>query len=104
MKPKDTLKVLKPTFVINFFKSRAGLAVMAMLIELTALAFKPESVASAVVKLWRPARPSPTKPSAAKPVAPKTTAPASTQGGATLATDKTGYLGGATVTITGSGF
>src|SRR5262245_19566269 len=104
MKPKDTLKVLKPTFVINFFKSRAGLAVMAILIALTALAFNPDSVASAVGKLWRGAKPSPTKTRTAKPVAPKSTAPATTQRGATLATDKSGYLAGETVTVTGSGF
>src|SRR5215475_7805627 len=104
MKPKDTLKVLKPTFVINFFKSRAGLAVMAILIALTSLAFNPDSLSSAVGKLWRGAKPSPTKTRPAKPVAPKSTAPATTQRGATLAIDKPGYLGGETVTITGSGF
>ena len=76
MKPKNFLKAFNPTFVINFFKSRAGLAIMAILIALTALAFNPDSVASAVGKLWRGAnKPSPTKTGTAKPVARKSMRP-----------------------------
>src|SRR5574341_234017 len=96
MEPKDSIKFLNPAFIRklrHLFISRAGLAVLAAMILLTALAFSPASVTSAVGKLWRGIKPSSTKKTeTTKPGARKSKASATAQKAATLATDKPGYL------------
>src|SRR5262245_11070963 len=60
MKPKDSLKILNHAFIgklRHFSGSRVGLAALAGLILLTALAFTATPVTWAVGKLWRGSKP-----------------------------------------------
>src|SRR5262245_13630123 len=80
MEPKDSLKVINSAFIgklRHLFISRAGLAALAALILLTALAFTPASVTSVVGKLRRGSKPATSaKTTKSKPAPNKSAAPA----------------------------
>ncbi|MCI0390875.1 MAG: hypothetical protein MOB07_19185, partial [Acidobacteria bacterium] len=101
MRPKDSLKVLNSVFIgrlRHLFSSRAGMAAVAALISLTALAIAPAPVTSAVGKIWRSSKPAISR--ARTQLFPLK----SPQDKASISIAKKGYLPGETVTIRGEGF